>query len=122
MWNFLWSAIKQADLFISHPVSNFVPDNVPLDNVVMMPATTDPFDGLNKELSEWDTHFYRLVRRKSSGDCCVLPETDMGGSRVCVSVRHGDHQVFNRVCYDQGTRPVDWSRPYVTQVSRETRG
>jgi hypothetical protein len=24
--------------------------------------------------------------------------------------------VFNRVCYDQGSRRVDWTRPYITQV------
>jgi hypothetical protein len=33
-WGFLWSAIKQADLFVSHPVPNFIPDSVPLDHVV----------------------------------------------------------------------------------------
>lgn len=33
-WDFLWSAIKQADVFVSHPVANFVPDDVPMENVV----------------------------------------------------------------------------------------
>lgn len=27
-------------------------------------------------------------------------------------------QVFNRICYDQGSRRVDWDRPYITQVAR----
>jgi hypothetical protein len=35
-WDFLWSAIKQADVFVSQPVPNFVPDDVPMENVVRM--------------------------------------------------------------------------------------
>ncbi|EWM21967.1 trehalose synthase [Nannochloropsis gaditana] len=85
-WDFLWSAIKQADLFVSHPVKNFVPDDVPLENVVMMPAATDPLDGLNKPLDDFNVTYYQ--------------------------------QVFNRICYDQGSRRVDWDRPYITQVAR----
>lgn len=27
-------------------------------------------------------------------------------------------QVFNRICYDQGSRRVNWDRPYITQVAR----
>ncbi len=86
VWDFLWSAIKQADLFVSHPVANFVPDDVPLENVVMMPAATDPLDGLNKPLDDFDVVYYQ--------------------------------QVFNRICYDQGSRRVDWTQPYITQVAR----
>lgn len=86
MWAFLWSAIKQADLFVSHPVDNFIPDCVPRDNVVLMPAATDQLDGLNKELRDWDLQYYR--------------------------------KVFNRLCYDQGTQPVDWKRPFISQVRR----
>jgi hypothetical protein len=26
-------------------------------------------------------------------------------------------QIFNRICFDQGSRPMDWERPYVTQVA-----
>lgn len=40
-WNWLWESIKQADLFISHPVSAFVPHNVPKEIVGYMPASTD---------------------------------------------------------------------------------
>eukprot|EP00624_Nannochloropsis_granulata_P006562 evm.model.NODE_49373_length_27502_cov_28.034180.1 len=85
-WDFLWSAIKQADLFVSHPLSNFVPDCVPMESVVMMPAATDPLDGLNKPLDDFDVTYYQ--------------------------------QVFNRICYDQGSRRVDWNRPYITQIAR----
>lgn len=41
VWNFLWNNIRHADLFISHPIPKFVPDNVPRDKVTYMPATTD---------------------------------------------------------------------------------
>jgi glycosyltransferase involved in cell wall biosynthesis len=51
-WSYLWQFIQQADYFISHPVKAFVPDTVPTDKVLYMPATTDELDGLNKPLSE----------------------------------------------------------------------
>jgi hypothetical protein len=40
-WEFLWKQIKLADCFISHPVSAFVPRDVPTEIVGYMPATTD---------------------------------------------------------------------------------
>ena len=57
-WNFIWQFIQQADLFISHPVRSFVPDQVPVERVVMMPACTDPLDGLNKTLRPADLNAY----------------------------------------------------------------
>jgi hypothetical protein len=41
VWGFLWDAIEQADLFISHPVSAFVPKSVPSEKVGYIPASTD---------------------------------------------------------------------------------
>lgn len=41
VWNFLWNQIRAADIFISHPVPDFVPKNVPSDRVGYMPACTD---------------------------------------------------------------------------------
>lgn len=41
VWNYFWQSIKLADLFISHPVDAFVPDNVPRDKVGYLPASTD---------------------------------------------------------------------------------
>ena len=41
VWAFLWNNIKHADCFISHPVSSFVPHNVPREMVGYMPASTD---------------------------------------------------------------------------------
>lgn len=51
-WSYLWQFIQQADYFISYPMKMFVPDTVPADKVLYMPATTDVLDGLNKPLSE----------------------------------------------------------------------
>ena len=58
VWSFLWERIKQADVFISHPVSGFVPPDVPSPMVSLMPATTDWLDGLNKPMRDWDLRYY----------------------------------------------------------------
>ncbi|GAA5852904.1 hypothetical protein JCM8547_004729 [Rhodosporidiobolus lusitaniae] len=59
-WEYLWGFIKQADLFVSHPVEEFVPkcvkETMP---VVYMPPSTDPVDGLNKPLAREMLHVYR---------------------------------------------------------------
>ncbi|KAI0834002.1 glycosyltransferase family 4 protein [Hypoxylon sp. FL0890] len=57
-WTFLWNNIRHADMFVSHPIPKFVPDNVPRSMVSYMPATTDWLDGLNKPLNEWDSGYY----------------------------------------------------------------
>ena len=51
-WNFIWKNVKEADCYVSHPIREFIPANVPAKKVVLMPATTDPLDGLNKPLTE----------------------------------------------------------------------
>lgn len=51
-WSFLWENIKDADCYISHPMREFIPDDIPAEKIVLMPATTDPLDGLNKPLTE----------------------------------------------------------------------
>lgn len=51
-WDFLWKNVKEADCYVSHPIREFIPANVPAKKVVLMPATTDPLDGLNKPLTE----------------------------------------------------------------------
>ncbi|KAL1954844.1 hypothetical protein VTO42DRAFT_532 [Malbranchea cinnamomea] len=60
-WNYLWESIKHADLFISHPVSAFVPHNVPRDKVGYLPASTDWLDGLNKNMADWDVGYYGRI-------------------------------------------------------------
>ncbi|KAI2601998.1 glycosyltransferase family 4 protein [Hypoxylon sp. NC1633] len=57
-WMFLWNNIRHADMFVSHPIPEFVPENVPRDLVTYMPATTDWLDGLNKPMNDWDSGYY----------------------------------------------------------------
>lgn len=59
-WDFIWNhnRIKDVDLFISHPIPDFVPHPVSKDKVFMMPATTDPLDGINKPLNEKQMDYY----------------------------------------------------------------
>ncbi|KAJ3126769.1 hypothetical protein HK098_007148 [Nowakowskiella sp. JEL0407] len=69
VWNYLWEkGIKHADLFISHPVENFTPANVPDEKVVLMPAVSDPLDGLNKELSPIDIEYYWTLFNRQAFD------------------------------------------------------
>lgn len=63
VWNFLWDRIKQADVFISHPVNAFVPHSVPAEMVALMPASTDWLDGLNKPMRDWDLRYYHHMLR-----------------------------------------------------------
>ncbi|KIK59828.1 glycosyltransferase family 4 protein [Collybiopsis luxurians FD-317 M1] len=58
VWKYLWNNIQLADLFISHPVNKFVPDDVPTEKVALLGAATDWLDGLNKELDPWDSSYY----------------------------------------------------------------
>jgi glycosyltransferase involved in cell wall biosynthesis len=58
VWNWVWNNIEDADLFISHPVREFVPNNVNFPRVGYMPATTDWLDGLNKTLADFDMQYY----------------------------------------------------------------
>jgi len=63
VWQYLWKNIQLADLFISHPVSKFIPKVVPTERVALLGAATDWLDGLNKELDPWDSQYYMGVFR-----------------------------------------------------------
>jgi glycosyltransferase involved in cell wall biosynthesis len=58
VWKYLWNNIQHADLFISHPVSKFVPSDVPTEKLCLLGAATDWLDGLNKDLDSWDSQYY----------------------------------------------------------------
>ncbi|KAL5334319.1 hypothetical protein BJX70DRAFT_21890 [Aspergillus crustosus] len=60
-WGRMWESIKEADLFIAHPVRTFVPHTVPLEKVGYMPASTDWLDGLNKTMRDEDTAYYGRI-------------------------------------------------------------
>jgi glycosyltransferase involved in cell wall biosynthesis len=70
-WNFLWGFIKYADVFVAHPINDFIPDVVPHRNVVLLPAATDPLDGLNKPLNAWCVTYYQSVFNRVCIDCGV---------------------------------------------------
>ncbi len=58
VWNFLWRNIRLADLFVSHPIENFIPHGVPKAKTVLMGAATDKLDGLNKKLTKRQIDYY----------------------------------------------------------------
>lgn len=58
VWKSIWKGVKEADLFISHPVKEFVPDDVEKTHCAYLPATTDWLDGLNKNMQDYDIDFY----------------------------------------------------------------
>lgn len=41
VWQYLWNNIKLADMFIAHPVSKFVPRDVPNEKLALLGAATD---------------------------------------------------------------------------------
>jgi len=57
-WDFIWSNIKEADLFISHPVKKFIPPSVPRAKTALMGAVTDDLDGLNKKMDKRHIRHY----------------------------------------------------------------
>lgn len=72
--SFLWNFIKEADVFVAHPIKGFVPEDVPDRNTVLLPAATDPLDGLNKPLTDWCVTYYQSVFNR----VCI----DMGVNEV----------------------------------------
>ena len=58
VWKWVWDRIKEADIFVSHPVKSFVPETVDHNKVAWLPATTDWLDGLNKQMSLYDSQHY----------------------------------------------------------------
>lgn len=58
VWNWIWSHVKDCDVFVSHPVRAFVPEVVTPQKVGYLPATTDWKDGLNKDMKNWDLQYY----------------------------------------------------------------
>ncbi|KAG0129236.1 Method: conceptual translation supplied by author [Tuber indicum] len=42
VWQWIWGYVKEVDVFISHPVDEFVPYSIPFEISGLMPAYTDP--------------------------------------------------------------------------------
>jgi glycosyltransferase involved in cell wall biosynthesis len=89
-WNMIWNMIKDhIDIFISHPIDDFVPANVLREKgekVVFLPPKTDELDGLNKELSRGQMSYYISM--------------------------------FNRHLEMNGQKGLDLDRPYIFQKAR----
>ncbi|KAG0134984.1 hypothetical protein HOY82DRAFT_634131 [Tuber indicum] len=58
VWQWIWDSVKEADVFISHPVDKYVLHNFPFNIFELMPACTNWFDGLNTPFGECDLKFY----------------------------------------------------------------
>jgi len=56
-WDFVWGRARAADVFVGHPIDKFIPKGIE-NKTVLMPATTDPMDGLNKPLNEKQMDYY----------------------------------------------------------------
>lgn len=81
VWNWIHSKIKEADIFISHPVHTFIPSNIDFKKVGYMPATTDWLDGLNKpikQLADEQYYFHDLYTEcfRQGMTCLAYPERE----------------------------------------------
>ncbi|KAG0136195.1 putative trehalose synthase [Tuber indicum] len=108
VWKWIWNCVKQADLFIGHPVDKFVPHDVPLAMVGLMPACTDWLDGLNKPLGERDLRFYHQNLRNSCNELkmnkLLYPEREyivqiarFDPSKGIPEVIESYHKLFTRI-------------------------
>lgn len=52
VYQFVAKNSKKADMFVFHPVDDFIPEKFEKNKMVKMGAATDPLDGLNKPLSD----------------------------------------------------------------------
>lgn len=57
-WQYIWehNQVSRADVFVTHPMDDFVPPDVPDDRVAFVPAASDPLDDLNRALSDVESH------------------------------------------------------------------
>ena len=68
VWDYLWRNIRLADVFVSHPIEKFIPDNVLRSRTVLMAPSTDKLDGLNKQLNRDQLDFYINLFNKQTHD------------------------------------------------------
>jgi glycosyltransferase involved in cell wall biosynthesis len=74
-WDYIWESnqVKHVDLFLSHPIPEFVPDMVPSSKIILMPAATDPLDGLNKPLHQKLLNYYIILFNNFLIENCQQP-------------------------------------------------
>lgn len=77
LWVYLNKFISQCDLFISHPISSFIPKDVK-PQVLLLPASTDRLDGLNKPLSDRHCAFwidmFNVCSQNQCGNQLMYPD------------------------------------------------
>lgn len=80
VWQWIWSHAQKAEVFVAHPISKFIPEDVSKQKVAYMPATTDWLDGLNKNLSELTLRFclneFNTLCRKEHSVTLAYPKRD----------------------------------------------
>lgn len=80
VWAWIWSHVQKADVFVAHPISKFVPAEVPREKAAYMPDTTDWIEGLNKKLSDDSTRGYledfNTMRCKENRPLLEYPKRD----------------------------------------------
>ncbi|KAF2715172.1 glycosyltransferase family 4 protein [Pleomassaria siparia CBS 279.74] len=89
VWDWVMANAKNADVFISHPVREFVPKNVDIKTVGYMPATTDWLDGLNKTLKNRNGEYY-LDEFNNEHRTKDIPQLDYVGRRYIVQIARFD--------------------------------
>ncbi|KAI9368888.1 hypothetical protein BJX61DRAFT_521900 [Aspergillus egyptiacus] len=88
-WGRMWEFIKQADLFVSHPVRSFVPHTVPKEIVGYLPASTDWLDGLNKAMRDEDIAYYGRIFNSTARNS-GMPVIDYPSDEYIVQVARFD--------------------------------
>ncbi|KAG0130323.1 trehalose phosphorylase [Tuber indicum] len=111
VWQWIWDYVKEADVFISHPVDKFVPQSVPFNTIGLMPACTYRLDGLNKPLRTWDLKFYhrnlRIACNEQNANHLLYPAREyitqiarFDPSKGIPDVIESYHQLCNRITRD----------------------
>jgi len=72
-WQFIKENIRGHDVFVAHPIPEFVPLDVEHKKLVYMGATTDPLDGLNKDLPHDQIDYYTRMVNKILADSGQTP-------------------------------------------------
>lgn len=52
-WDYMWANVQKGDIFISHPVKQFVPKNAPVSMIGYLPAATEWYVALCPSESEF---------------------------------------------------------------------
>ncbi|KAG0136206.1 clock-controlled-9 protein [Tuber indicum] len=68
VWQWIRECVQEPVICISYPMDKFVPNDVPLAMVGLMPVCTDWLDGLNKPLGEGNLRLYHDNLRNSCNE------------------------------------------------------